>query len=94
MRHGLFLQDDISERNSTESRSDLSFEGGCPGGYAPEPMAEYITRLKEIASQTLEDQITATDPYRYRLEGIVRALLHIRIIGNSIKNSEYQTKKL
>jgi hypothetical protein len=31
MRHGLFPQDDISERNSTESRSDLSFEGLRPG---------------------------------------------------------------
>jgi hypothetical protein len=65
-------------------------------------MAECITRLKEkacpelveAASQTLKDQITATDPYRYRLGGIARALLHIRIIGNSAKNSEYQSKKM
>ena len=27
-------------------------------------------------------------PHRYRLEGIVHALLHIRIIGNSVKNTE------
>jgi hypothetical protein len=31
MRHGLFPQDDISERNSTESRRDLRFEGLRPG---------------------------------------------------------------
>ena len=70
MRHGLFPQDDISERNSTEFRSDLNFEG-----LHPEPMAECIARLKETASQTLKVQITATGPHRYRLGGIVRALL-------------------
>jgi hypothetical protein len=31
MRHGLFPQDDISEKNSTESRSDLNFDGVGPG---------------------------------------------------------------
>ena len=40
----------------------------------------------EAASQTLKVQITATDPHRYRLEGIVRALLYIRIIDNSNQN--------
>ena len=92
MRHGLFPQDDISERNSTESRSDLSFEG-----LRPEPMAECIVRLEETvcpelveaASQTLKVQITATCPYRYRLGGIVRALLHIKTIDCTIKNPEY-----
>ncbi len=78
--------------------------------YAPEPMAECIARLEETAcpelacpeiveeveaaSQTLKVQISATGPYRYRLEGIVLASLHIRIIGNSVKNPEYQSKKL
>ena len=84
MRHGLFPQDDISERNSTESRSDLSFEG-----LRPEPMAKCIVRLEETASQTLKVQIAPTDPYRYRLGGIVRALLHIKTIEYSIKNPEY-----
>ena len=64
--------------------------------YAPEPMAECIARLEETAcpefveaaSQTLKDQITATDPYSYRLGGIVRALLHIITIECSIKNPE------
>ncbi len=64
-------QDDISQKDSTESRSDLSFEGERPGGYAPERMAECIARLEETASQTLKDQITATVLYRYRLGGIV-----------------------
>ena len=84
MRHGLFPLDDISERNSTESRSDLSFEG-----LRPEPMAEYIARLEETAYQTLKDQITATGPYRYRLEGMVHALSHTKTIECSIKNPEY-----
>ena len=65
--------------------------------YAPEPMAECIARLEETAcpelveaaSQTLKVQITATGPYRYRLGGIVRALLHIKTIECSIKNPEY-----
>ena len=65
-------------KNSTESRSDLSFEGVCPGvnpgGNASEPIAECIARLEETAFQTLKDQITATSPYRYRLERIVYAL--------------------
>ena len=94
MRHGLFFQDDISEKNSTESRSDLIFEGVSPGvhsgEYTPEPMAECIARLKETASQTLKVQITATGPYRYHLEGIVRALLHIKAIECSFnKSPEY-----
>ncbi len=72
MRHGLFPQDDISETNSTESRSDLSFEGLRHRTYA-----ECIARLKETVSQTLKDQIIATSLYRYRLGGIARALLHI-----------------
>jgi hypothetical protein len=65
--------------------------------YAPEPMAECIARLEEAAcpelveaaSQTLKVQITATDPYRYRLGEIARALLHIKTIECSIKNTEY-----
>jgi hypothetical protein len=69
MRYGLFPQNDISERNSTKSRSDLNFEGVCPGGYATEPMAECIARLEEMASQTLKVQITASTPYRYHIEG-------------------------
>ena len=81
MRHGLFPQDDISERNSTGSRSDLSFEGESPGvhprGYVSETMAECIARSEEMACQTLKAQITATGLYRYRLEGIARALLHM-----------------
>ncbi len=76
MRHGLFPQDDISERNSAESRIDLSFEGVCsevhPGGYATEPMAECIARLEDTAFQSLKDQITATGLYRYRFGGMVR----------------------
>ena len=44
---------------------------------APELMAECIARLEETAYQTLKVQITAAGLYRYRLEGIVRALLHI-----------------
>jgi hypothetical protein len=91
MRHGLFPQDDISERNSTESRSDLSFEG-----LRPELMVECIACLKETAcpelveatSQTLKAQITATGPYRYHLEGMVRASSHIKTIQCSIKNPE------
>jgi hypothetical protein len=70
IRHGLFSQDDISEKNSTEYRRDLNF-----GGLRPEPMAECIVRLKEIASQTLKVQITATGLYRYRLERTVHAFL-------------------
>jgi len=84
MRHELFPQDDISERNSTESHSDLNFEG-----LRPEPMAKCIVRMEKMASQTLKVQITATGPYRYRLEGIVRALLHITTIECSIRNPEY-----
>ena len=72
MRHGLFPQDDISEKNPTGSRSDLSFEG-----LRLETMAECLARLEEMAYQTLKAEITATGLYRYRLEGIVRALLHI-----------------
>ena len=64
-------------------------------------MAECIVRLEKIAcpelveaaSQTLKVQITATGPYRYRLEGIVRALLHIiqpnfpsRILKMNLRN--------
>jgi hypothetical protein len=75
MRHGLFPQDDISERNTTESRSDLSFEG-----LRSELMLECLARLEEKASQTLKDQITVTGLYRYRLEGIVHALLHIKTL--------------
>ena len=60
-------------------------------------MAECIARLEETAcpelveaaSQTLKVQITAASPYRYRLEGIVRALLHTETIECSIKNPEY-----
>ena len=87
MRLGLFPQDNISERNSTEPHSELSFEG-----LRPEPMAECITawpELVEAASQTLKDQITETGPYRYRLGGIVHALLQIISIECSIK---YQIK--
>ncbi len=54
--------------------------------YSPEPMAEYIARLKETAPQTLKDQITASDPCRYRFEGMVHALLHKITIECSIKN--------
>ncbi len=71
----------ISQKKTTESRSDLSFEG-----LRPELMVECIARLEETASQTLKDQITATGPYRYRLEGIARASLHIKTIEFSIKN--------
>ena len=81
MRHGLFLQDDISERNSTESRSDLSFEGLRPG-----TMVECIARLEETTYQTLKDQITSTGPYRYRLGEIVCALSHNKTNEYSIKN--------
>jgi len=64
-------------------------------------MAECIARLEETACpelveaapQTLKVQITAAGPYRYRLEGIVRASLHVKIIENSIKNPEYQSQK-
>jgi hypothetical protein len=93
MRHGLFPQNDISERNSTESRSDLSFEGVCPGvnpgGNASEPIAECIARLEETAFQTLKDQITATGLNRYRFGGMVRASSHIQTIEFSSKNPEY-----
>jgi hypothetical protein len=51
-------------------------------------MVECIARLEETASQTLKDQITATGPYRYRLEGIACASLHIKTIEFSIKNLE------
>jgi hypothetical protein len=65
-----------------------------PGGYAAELMSECIVRLEktacpefvEVASETLKVQITATGPYRYRLEGMVYALLHIKTIDSSIKN--------
>ncbi len=97
MRHGLFPQDDISKRNSTEPCSDLSFEGECPrvrpGGYPPEPAAECMARLEESSSQTLKVQITTTGPYRYRLEGIVLAELHIQTIEWSIKNPEYKSQE-
>jgi hypothetical protein len=56
--------------------------------YAPEPMAECMARLEETASQTLRVQITATSPYRYRFEGMVHTLLHIKTIECSIKNPE------
>ncbi len=56
-------------------------------------MAECIARLEETTSKTLKDQITATGSYRYHLEGIVRALLHIKKIVCSIKNSEYQSQE-
>jgi len=62
---------------------------GTPRGVRPEHVAECIARLEEKASQTLKDQITATGPYRYRFEGIVRVSLHIRIVECSIKNPEY-----
>jgi hypothetical protein len=68
-------------KNSTESHCDLSFEG-----LRPEPMVECIARWKEKASQTLKAQITATNPYRYRLGGIVRASLHFKTIECSFKN--------
>jgi hypothetical protein len=35
--------------------------------------------------QTLKDQITATEPYRYRLAGIDHAAELIRIIHNTLK---------
>jgi hypothetical protein len=57
--------------------------------YTPEPMTECIARLEEVAPQTLKVQITATGRYRYRLEGIVRVLSHIRIIEDFVKNTEY-----
>jgi hypothetical protein len=57
-------------------------------------MAECIARLEETAFQTLKDQITATDPYRYRLGGIVRALLHIKTSKSSIKNPEHESQEL
>ena len=41
--------------------------------YAQKLLAEYLARLEETALKTLRGQITATGPYRYRLEGIVRA---------------------
>jgi hypothetical protein len=41
-------------------------------------MAECVARLEEMASQNLKDQITATGPYRYRLEGMVHVSLHIK----------------
>ena len=44
--------------------------------YAYELMAEWLVRLKETAPKTLKGQITATGPYRYRLEGIVYAPFH------------------
>jgi hypothetical protein len=98
MRHGLFSQDDMSERNSTESRSDLNFGGLRPGvrpGVSPRTCGGmYIARLEETASHTLKVQITATGPYRYRLGGIVRALLHIETIECSIKNPEYYSQEL
>jgi hypothetical protein len=34
-----------------------------------------------------------TDPYRYRLEGIVHVSLHVKIIENSISNIEYESQK-
>ena len=89
MRHGLFSQDDISERNSTESHRDLNFEG-----LRPEPMAECIVRLEDMTSQTLKVQITATGPYRYRLEGIVRALLHIKTIQHHYRKNHCLTPLL
>jgi hypothetical protein len=56
MRDGLFPQDDISKKSSTEFRSDLNFEGlrlgdrpGVPPWYASEPMAECIARLERTA---------------------------------------------
>jgi len=52
MRDGLFPQDDISKKSSTEFRSDLNFEGlrpGVPPWYASEPMAESIARLERTA---------------------------------------------
>ena len=48
MRHGLFPLDDISERNSTESRSDLNFEG-----LRLEHMAEFIAYLEGTACPEL-----------------------------------------
>jgi hypothetical protein len=56
MWHGLFPQDGISERNSTEFRSDLSFEGLRPGVGPGVRRGTYgrmyssIARLEEKAS--------------------------------------------
>ena len=61
--------------------SDLLIKSACP-------------ELVEAASQTLKAQITATSPYRYRLEGVVHALLHIKTIECSIKNLEYESQEL
>lgn len=41
-------------------------------------MAECTLRMEETVRQTLKDQITATEPYRYRLEAMVHALLRIK----------------
>jgi len=89
IRYGLFPQDDISKKSSTESRSNLNFVGLRLITYG-----RMYSSLGKRGLLNTQVQITATGPYRYRLEGIVRALLHIRINGNSIKNSEYQFKKL
>ena len=75
MGYGLFPKDDISQKNSTESPVI------CPlRVYAYELFAEWLARLKETASKTLKGQITTTGPYRYRLEGIVHVLFHIKPI--------------
>ncbi len=57
-------------------------------------MAVSIARLEETASLILKVQVTATGPYRYRLEGIVHASLHAIIIEKSVKNVECLSKKL
>ena len=82
--HGLFPKDDISKRNSTESPVIWTLRV-----YAQKLMGESITRLKRATSKTLKGQITATGPYRYRLEGIAHVPLHIKTIETSIKNPKY-----
>ena len=48
-------------------------------------MAEYLVRLEDKTPKILKDQITANKPYRYRFEGIVRAVFHGKIIKISIQ---------
>jgi hypothetical protein len=82
MRNGLFPKDDISKRDSTNPPVICSLRV-----YAYEFMAECLVRMEEAAPKTLKGQITATGPYRYRLEGIIRAALHSRIIKNLYQGS-------
>jgi len=65
MRHGLFPKDDISEKDTTEFRRDLNFEGLRPktdGRMHSLPEKRFLLNP--------QSKITDTGPYRYRLEGI------------------------